>query len=72
MVQNFAITSTLIYATNDGYFEIYDSKIFQNYAVQNVISEIFSSSYYSIIDNTAIYNNEAVSQESIYAEFTGS
>lgn len=71
MIQNFAITSTLIYATNDGYFEIYDSKIHQNYAIQNIISEMFSTSYLNIIDNTTIYDNEAISGDDIYAEFSG-
>ena len=71
MVQNFAITSSLIYALNDGYFEIYDSKIYQNYAIQNIISEMFSSSYLNIIDNTMIYNNVAISSDDIYSEFTG-
>ena len=70
MIQNFAITSTLVNAANNGYFEIYSSTIHQNYAMLNIISEIFSSTYLWIIDNTAIYDNEIISKADILSEFT--
>ena len=70
MIQNFAITSTLINAANNGYFEIYSSIIHQNYAMLNIISEIFSSTYLWIIDNTAMYENEIIAKADILSEFT--
>ena len=70
MIQNFAITSTLVNAANNGYFEIYSSTIHQNYAMLNIISEIFSSTYLWIIDNTAMYENEIIAKADILSEFT--
>ena len=70
MIQNFAITSTLVNAINNGYFEIYSSTIHQNYAMLNIISEIFSSTYLWIIDNTAIYDNKIIAKADILSEFT--
>ena len=48
IIQNFAITSTLIYATNDGYFEIYNSKIHQNLVLFISITSIYDSSFTNI------------------------
>ena len=53
----------------NGYFEIYDSQIYNNYASQSPISELFNSAVMYIIDNTTIHNNEALTYDEIANEF---
>ena len=53
----------------NGYFEIYNSQIYNNYASQSSISELFNSALTSIIDNTTIYSNEALTYSEIEIEF---
>ena len=67
--QNFAIKIGLIDVRDDGYFEIYGSSIYQNYAMKNIIAEIISSSSYSIVDNSYLYNNVIVEKGDIVSEF---
>ena len=69
---NFASVSGVIRVADNGYFEIYDSQIFNNYASQSPISELFNSAFVSIIDNTAIYKNEALSYNEILSELNSS
>ena len=54
---------------DNGYFEIYSSQIYNNYASQSPISELFNSAVMSVIDNTTIYNNEALTYNEIVTEF---
>ena len=69
---NFASVSGVIRVADNGYFEIYDSQVFNNYASQSPISELFNSAFVSVIDNTTIYKNEALSYDEILSELNGS
>ena len=69
---NFASVSGVIRVADNGYFEIYDSQIYNNYASQSPISELFNSAFVSVIDNTTIYKNEALSYDEILSELNGS
>ena len=69
---NFASVSGVIRVADNGYFEIYNSQIFNNYASQSPISELFNSAFVSVIDNTTIYKNEALSYDEIMFELNGS
>ena len=69
---NFASISGVIRVADNGYFEIYNSQIFNNYASQSPISELFNSAFVSVIDNTTIYKNEALSYDEILSELNGS
>ena len=69
---NFASVSGVVRVADNGYFEIYDSQIFNNYASQSPISELFNSAFVSIIDNTTIYKNEALSYDEILSELNSS
>ena len=68
---NFASVSGVIRVADNGYFEIYDSQMYNNYASQSPISELFNSAFVSIIDNTTIYRNEALSYDEILSELNG-
>jgi len=57
-------------AATNGRFEIYGSKIFSNYAMQNPLGQIMISDVVSIIDGTEIYNNEAITISGIKNELT--
>ena len=69
---NFASVSGVIRVADNGYFEIYDSQVFNNYASQSPISELFNSAFVSVIDNTTIYKNEALSYDEILSELNSS
>ena len=69
---NFASVSGVIRVADNGYFEIYNSQIFNNYASQSPISELFNSALVSVIDNTTIYKNEALSYDEILYELNNS
>ena len=69
---NFASISGVIRVADNGYFEIYDSQIFNNYASQSPISELFNSAFVSVLDNTTIYRNEALSYDEILSELNSS
>ena len=66
---NFASVSGVIRVADNGYFEIYSSQIYNNYASQSSVSELFNSALTSIIDNTTIYSNEALTNDEITSEF---
>ena len=55
--------------TENGHFEVFNSQIYNNYASQSPISELFNSAIISVIDNTTIYSNEALTNDEITAEF---
>ena len=69
---NFASVSGVIRVADNGYFEIYNSQIYDNYASQSPISELFNSAFVSVIDNTTIYKNEALSYDQILSELNDS
>ena len=66
---NFASISGVIRVADNGYFELYSSQLYNNYASQSSISELFNSALTSIVDNTTIYGNEALTNDEITTEF---
>ena len=66
---NFASISGVIRVADNGYFELYSSQLYNNYASQSPISELLNSALTSIIDNTTIYSNEALTNDEITTEF---
>ena len=71
-INNFASVSGVIRVADNGYFEIYNSQMLNNYASQSPISELFDSAFVSVIDNTTIYKNEALTYDEILSEFNSS
>ena len=69
ITQNFGITSGVVNTALNGYFEFYDSNIYNNYANSNPVSQLFDSSSISIISNCKIYQNQALSKSQIDTEF---
>lgn len=70
ITNNFAITSGVIHVTANGNFEIYDSFIFNNYANENPVSQLLDTAKISIISNTMIFSNSALSKQEITQEFS--
>ena len=69
MSNNFAVSAGVVKAQSNGLFEFYNTKITQNYALNNPMAQLFDSVSLSIIDNSTIYDNHALSQEQILTEF---
>lgn len=68
---NFAISSPVIYSTNNGYFKIIESSIHHNYALESSVAQLFDSALQSEIINTKIYDNIALTVEEIEKEMSG-
>ena len=66
---NFAVGSGVIKAESNGYYEIYNSHINNNYGLYAAVSEIFSTNIQSVINNSTIINNIALTSEYIQNEF---
>ena len=66
---NFASVSGIVRVAENGYFEIYSSQIYNNYASQSPISELLDNAVTSVIDNTRIHSNEALTNDEIVNEF---
>ena len=69
LTNNFAVGSGVIKAESNGYYEIYNSYISNNYGLYAAVSEIFSTNVQSVISNTTITNNIALTSEYIQNEF---
>ena len=69
ITQNFGITSGVVNVAQNGYFEFYDSNIYNNYANSNPVSQLFDSAPISIISNCKIYQNQALTKSQINTEF---
>ena len=69
MSNNFAVSAGVVKAQSNGLFEFYNTTITQNYAQNNPMAQLFDSVSLSIIDNTTIYDNQALSQQQILSEF---
>lgn len=67
---NFAITSGVVEVTLNGYFEFYDSVIFNNYANGSPVSLILDCATTSLLSNTSLYQNHAFSKSELSTEFT--
>ena len=72
LTHNFASVSGVVRVADNGYFEIYNSHIYNNYASQSPVSELFDSAIASVISNTAIYDNKALTKYQILTEFNSS
>ena len=57
MTQNIAFAGAIADVANNGYFEFYDSSIFENYAYQTPLLSILDSRITSIISNCTIHSN---------------
>ena len=68
MNENFAITSGAINVIQNGFFELYDSFIFNNYAYNSPVSQLFDSQTESIISHSEIHNNQHISESEIIGE----
>ena len=69
---NFASVSGVVRVIDNGHYEIYSSQIYNNYASQSPISEMFDSVFTSVIDNSTMYNNIALTEEEIVRELNDS
>lgn len=70
-MNNFALSSGVIYSSTNGYFEFYSSSIYNNYAISNPIGEVLEVINPSIISNSRIYNNNLISTKAFAAEILG-
>ena len=57
MTDNAAFVSTIADVANNGYFEFYRSRIYNNYAYQIPVTEILDSRLVSVIDSCEMYSN---------------
>ena len=57
MTNNIAFAGAIAEVTDNGHFEFYDSKIFENYAYQTPIASILDSDLASVIRNCQIHSN---------------
>ena len=69
--ENFALTSGVINVGQNGQFEFYASRIFNNYANNNPVSLIFITALDSVFDFTEIYGNKGLKKSEIVNEFGG-
>ena len=58
MTTNVALTAAIADVTNNGYFEFYNSDIFENYAYQIPVASILDSKLTSVISNCQIHSNQ--------------
>ena len=65
---NFSITSTIFMTTLNGYFELYNSSIYNNFATNNPVGEILDSANLWIMSNVVIYSNQALTISVINSE----
>ena len=57
MTRNIAYTAAIADVTSNGYFEFYDSDMYENYAYQTPVASILDSRLTSIISNCQIHSN---------------
>ena len=69
---NFASVSGVARVIENGHYEIYSSQIYKSYASQSPISEMFDSVFASVIGNTTMYNNIALTEQEIIKELNDS
>ena len=58
MTANVAQTAAIAEVTNNGYFELYNSDIYENYAYQTPVASILDSKLTSVISNCQIHSNK--------------
>ena len=66
---NFAFGSGVIKAVNDGSYELFSWNLTDNYAYYAPVSEIFSTTTFSKINNCRISRNIVLSKEDILGSF---
>ena len=64
-MNNFAFSSGVIKAKDDGHFELYQSVILKNTAMVAPVSEVFSSQLISVINNCTISENTAINANDV-------
>jgi len=69
-MNNFALSSGVGTAKEGARFEIYDSKIYNNYALLNPICLVFVTYNPSIFSNVEIFENEHISPDQLKEELT--
>ena len=69
LTNNFAVGSGVIKAESNGYYEIYNSYISNNYGLYAAVSEIYSTDIESVISNSTITSNIALTSDYIRNEF---
>jgi hypothetical protein len=57
-------------ASDGGYFEFYESSVYNNYATQISVFEIFDSLQSSILDNTQLHDNAMIDNDEFSLEAT--
>jgi hypothetical protein len=57
-------------ASDGGHFEFYESSVYNNYATQIPVFEIFDSSQSSILDSTQLYDNAMIDNDEFISEVT--
>ena len=57
IINNFAITSGVIKAENNGYFQLYNSNVASNFAVAYPMAWIYDNGIASLISNSSIHSN---------------
>ena len=65
---NFSITSTIFMTSLNGYFELYNSSIYNNFATNNPVGEILDSANLWTMSNVVIYSNQALTISAINSE----
>ena len=58
MTKNVAYTAAIADVTSNGYFEFYDSDIYENYAYQTPVASILDSRLTSVISKCQIHSNQ--------------
>ena len=67
---NFAVQSSVIQSTTEGYFEMYNWKVYNNYALSLPVARILIVNQSSIIDNWTFRDNIAYSKQYILSQLS--
>jgi predicted outer membrane repeat protein len=66
---NFAVTAAIASTTSGGYFEFYDSQIYNNYAIANPIALITEGVVSSKMNSWDVHSNVAVSKSDVLSHY---
>ena len=67
---NFAVSSGVIEATNNGYFEFYNTTIRNNYAVSSSVGLLFDVAGVSKVQSSTIEENMVLASSDVLKEVT--
>jgi hypothetical protein len=68
---NFAVTSGVIQASNNGLFEFHNTIVRNNYAVSSSVSQIFDVAGTVAISSSSIYENIVLDSDQVTTEISG-